>query len=77
MKRHVDGSFGCIDPAYGAAVKLSSKPARSGAETARHMLIRAFAGEIIERIRHAPARKEMDELVWERLEANPHLAQNK
>ena len=53
-------------------------PARGiGAETARHMLIRAFAGEIIERIRHAPARKEMDELVWERLEANPHLAQNK
>jgi len=31
VKRHVDGSFGCIDPAYGAAVKLSSKPARSGA----------------------------------------------
>ena len=48
-----------------------------GAETARHMLIRAFAGEIIERIRHAPAREEMDELVWDRLEANPHLAQNK
>jgi len=45
-----------------------------GAETARQMLIHAFAGEIIERIRHAPAREELDQLVWDRLEANPHLA---
>jgi Fe-S cluster assembly protein SufD len=45
-----------------------------GAETARRMLIQAFAGEIIERIRHAPAREEMNGLIWERLESNPHLA---
>lgn len=45
-----------------------------GADTARRMLIHAFAGEIIERIRHRPAREEMDQLVWDRLEANPHLA---
>jgi Fe-S cluster assembly protein SufD len=44
-----------------------------GAETARRMLIHAFAGEIIERIRWTPAREELDRLVWERLEANPHL----
>jgi len=45
-----------------------------GPETARRMLIHAFAGEIIERIRHEAAREELDKLVWERLEANPHLA---
>ena len=44
-----------------------------GAETARRMLIHAFAGEIIERIRFAPAREAMDKLVWERLEQNPHV----
>jgi Fe-S cluster assembly protein SufD len=44
-------------------------------ETARRMLIHAFAGEIIERIRHEPAREELDKLVWDRLEANPHLAE--
>lgn len=48
-----------------------------GPETARRMLIHAFAGEIIERIRHEPAREELDKLVWERLEANPHLAERK
>jgi Fe-S cluster assembly protein SufD len=42
-------------------------------ETARRMLIHAFAGEIIERIRHEPVREELDKLVWDRLEANPHL----
>ncbi len=42
-----------------------------GAETARRMLIHAFAGEIIERIRHRPAREELDQLVWNRLEAHP------
>jgi len=47
------------------------------ADTARRMLIHAFAGEIIERIRHVPARDELDTLVWDRLEANPHLAQPK
>jgi Fe-S cluster assembly protein SufD len=46
-----------------------------GVETARRMLIHAFAGEIIERIRCQPAREELDRIVWERLEANPHLAQ--
>lgn len=46
-----------------------------GPETARRMLIHAFAGEIIERIRHEAAREELNQLVWERLEANPHLAE--
>ena len=31
--------------------------------------------EIIERIKHEPAREELDKIVWERLEANPHLAE--
>jgi len=44
-------------------------------ETARRMLIHAFAGEIIERIKHEATREELDKLVWERLEANPHLAE--
>ena len=48
-----------------------------GPETARRMLIHAFAGEIIERIQHEPAREELDKLVWARLEANPHLAEKK
>ena len=39
------------------------------------MLIHAFAGEIIERVRHAPAREELDKLIWERLEMNPLLAE--
>src|SRR5215471_960435 len=43
------------------------------AEKARRMLIHAFAGEIIERIRFRPAREELDQLVWDRLEANPHV----
>jgi Fe-S cluster assembly protein SufD len=42
-------------------------------ETAKRMLIHAFAGEIIERIKHEPAREVVDKLVWDRLEANPHL----
>ncbi len=42
-------------------------------DTARQMLIHAFAGEIIERIRCQPAREEIDKIVWDRLEANPHL----
>jgi len=33
-----------------------------GAGTARRMLIQAFAGEIIERIRHTPAREELGEV---------------
>jgi len=44
-----------------------------GELTARRMIIHAFAGEIIQRIRFAPAREELDKLVWERLEQNPHL----
>jgi Fe-S cluster assembly protein SufD len=45
-----------------------------GLATARRMLIHAFAGEIIERIRYAPAREELDRIIWDRLEANPHIA---
>jgi Fe-S cluster assembly protein SufD len=48
-----------------------------GVETARRMLIHAFAGEIIERVRHPAAREELDRLVWERLEANPQVAGQK
>jgi Fe-S cluster assembly protein SufD len=48
-----------------------------GAETARRMLIHAFAGEIIERVRHAPAREELDKLMWERLEQNPRVGEKK
>src|SRR6202163_2112504 len=44
-----------------------------GMDTARQMLIHAFAGEIIERIRHRPAREELDALIWERLEQNPNV----
>jgi Fe-S cluster assembly protein SufD len=44
-----------------------------GSETARRMLIHAFAGEIIERIRCEPAREQLDRIVWDRLESNPHL----
>ena len=45
-----------------------------GTEMARRMLIHAFAGEIIERVSNAAAREELDKLVWERLEANHHIA---
>ena len=48
-----------------------------GMETARRMLIHAFAGEIIERIRHAPARDELDKLVWQRLEQHPRVGEKK
>jgi Fe-S cluster assembly protein SufD len=44
------------------------------AERARRMLIHAFAGEITDRIRCQPAREELDKLVWDRLEAIPHVA---
>jgi Fe-S cluster assembly protein SufD len=43
-------------------------------ETAKRMLIHAFAGEIIERIQCEPARAVIDKLLWDRLEANPHLS---
>jgi Fe-S cluster assembly protein SufD len=45
-----------------------------GLETARRMLMHAFAGEIIDRVRCVAAREELDRLVWHRLEQNPHLA---
>ena len=48
-----------------------------GKETARRMLIHAFAGEIIERIRYTPLREKLDKLIWERLESNPALAEQK
>jgi Fe-S cluster assembly protein SufD len=44
-----------------------------GPDMARQMLIHAFAGEIIERIKCGTAREVIDKLVWDRLEANPHL----
>jgi Fe-S cluster assembly protein SufD len=46
-------------------------------DTARRMLVHAFAGEIIERVRWEPAREELDKIVWDRLEANPHLTEKK
>jgi len=42
-------------------------------DAARRMLIHAFAGEIIARVKHAAVREELDKVIWERLEANPHL----
>ena len=45
-----------------------------GEDNARRMLIHAFAGEIIERIKCEPAREGLDKLVWDRLEANHHIA---
>jgi hypothetical protein len=38
------------------------------------MLMHAFAGEIIARVKCDSIREELDRIVWERLEANPHLA---
>jgi Fe-S cluster assembly protein SufD len=48
-----------------------------GADNARRMLIHAFAGEIIARVKHDAVREELDKLVWNRLEANHHLAERK
>ena len=47
-----------------------------GTDTARRMLIHAFAGEIIERVQCDAAREELDKVVWDRLEANHNLASN-
>ena len=44
-----------------------------GLETARRMLIHSFAGEIIDRIRCGPVREELDQVIWDRLEENPHV----
>ena len=46
-----------------------------GLETARRMLIHAFAGEIIDRVRFTPLREELDQVVWDRLEQSPLLHQ--
>jgi len=46
-----------------------------GKDTARRMLIHAFAGEIIARVKHDAVRGELDKIIWDRLEANPHLAE--
>lgn len=45
-----------------------------GPGTARRILIHAFAGEIVERIRYEPVRDELDQIIWDRIEAHPHLA---
>ena len=45
-----------------------------GVETARRMLMHAFAGEIIDRVRCAAVRDELDRRIWARLEQQPHLA---
>jgi len=47
-----------------------------GADTARQMLIHAFAGEIINRVKCESAREELDKLVWDRLETL-HLTEKK
>ena len=58
-------------------ISLGERRRGIGADTARRMLIHAFAGEIIERIRHVPARDELDKLVWERLEQHPRVGEKK
>jgi Fe-S cluster assembly protein SufD len=45
-----------------------------GLATARRMLMHAFAGEIVDRVRFEPAREELDRLVWNRLEQSPRIA---
>lgn len=47
-----------------------------GLDLARQMLIHAFAGEIIDRVRHTSAREELDQIVWDRLEQHPLAARN-
>jgi Fe-S cluster assembly protein SufD len=42
-------------------------------EIARRMLIHAFAGEIIDRVGCAPAREELDGLIWDRLERDEQI----
>ena len=46
-------------------------------KTARRMLIHAFAGEIIDRIQCEASREQLNQLVWDRIEANPHVAEKK
>jgi Fe-S cluster assembly protein SufD len=45
-----------------------------GLETARRMLVHAFAGEIIDRVKHEGLRDELDALVWDRLEQHEGVA---
>ena len=45
-----------------------------GLENARRMLIHAFAGEIIDRVKHDALREELDALVWDRLEQHEAVA---
>jgi Fe-S cluster assembly protein SufD len=44
-----------------------------GLDTAKRMLIHAFAGEIIERVQCDSVREELDQRIWNRLEQNPHI----
>jgi Fe-S cluster assembly protein SufD len=48
-----------------------------GLENARRMLIHAFAGEIIDRVRHDALREELDAIVWDRLEQHEGVAVGK
>ena len=48
-----------------------------GLERARRMLIHAFAGEIIDRVKHEALREELDALVWDRLEQQASVAVGK
>ena len=48
-----------------------------GLEKARRMLIHAFAGEIIDRVRCEPLREELDQVVWDRLEQNEQVSVNR
>lgn len=45
-------------------------------EKARRMLIHAFAGEIIDRVRCVAVREELDRLVWDRLEQNQKITKH-
>jgi Fe-S cluster assembly protein SufD len=48
-----------------------------GLENARRMLIHAFAGEIIDRVKHDALREELDALVWDRLEQHEAVSVGK
>jgi len=41
------------------------------------MLIHAFASEIIDRVKCEPVRQELDLIIWDRLEQNPHVGEAK
>jgi hypothetical protein len=41
------------------------------------MLIHAFAGEIIDRVKHDALREELDRLLWDRLERQENVAVDK